>query len=168
MAFVLFTLVSYSLSIKKTLNLRSQCHELEVQISDASFASEKIAKIEGRLKSLNELIGTNITSDLDFQELLLETVTGYCSSNHIILKELPRTHSFIDQEYLVETNVIVVEGSYIKLLKLIYMLEKQFKLCKIISVKFESEEDLLSKRIRLFATIYFQNIKNRTNETGNL
>lgn len=152
------------MSIRKTFGLKSQCNDFEEQLISASDAPNKITQLENKLNSINKTIGTNITSDLDFQELLLEKVSNYCNDNKLILKELPQTHIYKNRDYNIETNMVVVEGSFIKLLKLVYMLEQEFKLGKVISVKFESEKDLITKKIRLSASIYFQNIKNNINE----
>jgi len=132
---------------------------MEQQLSMAENAPEKIAGIKNRIAEIETRIGSNQSMEVDFQDLLLEKVSGYCKLNNLVLKEFPQTHSFSQQDYLIETNTIVVEGGFIKLLKLVYSLENDFEIGKVVSVKFSTKEDFRSKQLCLSAIIYYQNIK---------
>jgi len=157
--FALLLLISWQASIKKTLVLKSECSDMEQQLSMAENAPEKIAGIKNRIAEIETRIGSNQSMEVDFQDLLLEKVSGYCKLNNLVLKEFPQTHSFSQQDYLIETNTIVVEGGFIKLLKLVYSLENDFEIGKVVSVKFTTKEDFRSKQLCLSAIIYYQNIK---------
>lgn len=140
------------------------CIDLEEQLATAVDAPQRISQLEQKLADINGQIGSNISGNTDYQELLLEKVSRYCSKNRLVLKQLPQTHSYVHQDFKVETHKVVVEGSFHKLLKLIYAIENDFKLGKLVSVRFETEKDFVTKSISLTASIYFQNIKSIPHE----
>lgn len=164
--FLLMALLSYIVSIRRTLDLRSECNALENQLVQLDDAPQRIAFLQKRLKKIEEVIGSNHVNSLDFQEALLERASTYCQSSGLILREFPETHRYSDQNFEVETNRIVAEGTFVKLLLLVYNLEQTFPLGRIVSVKFSSKEDFRSHKIRLSAIIYFQNVKNLKNENA--
>jgi len=132
---------------------------MEQQLTLAENAPQKIAEIKNRISEIETRIGSNQSKEVDFQDMLLEKVSSYCKTNGLVLKEFPQTHCFSQQDYLIETNTIIVEGDFIKLLKLVYGLENDFEIGKVVSVKFLTNEDFRSKRLYLSAVIYYQNIK---------
>lgn len=156
--FAVFLLLSYQLSISNTFEARSECKTYEEQLKFIEDAPQKIAIIESQLAQIENRIGKNTVAQGDFQKLLLEKVSKYCQLNNLILREFPETNSFSRQEYLVETNVVVVEGPFIKLLKLVYELEQKSRIGKVVALQFSAKKDLKTNVLRLSATIYFQNI----------
>lgn len=161
--FFIFLLICYFLSIKKTVRLKSQCSDFREKLTFAEDAPVQILALEKRLAEIENLIGTNIR-EFDFQELLYEKVSNYCQEDGLILAGFPRTHSYREQEYEVETNIVIVEGMYLKLLKLLYTLEQKDRLGKVVSVKFATETDYRTRKTRLNTSIYFQNIKSNKDE----
>ncbi len=135
------------------------CAEKKEILISVSNAPEKIQSIMNRLGTIEQSIGSNAKNDAGFQEKLLGKISSYCQEQKIILREFPQTHWYEQQDYTVETYTVVLEGSYIKLLKLLNMLESEHY-GKITSVKFESQKDYISNITKLTATIYLQNIKN--------
>lgn len=122
-------------------------------------APQRIVTLKTRLATLNKKIGNNIKSSIDYQEMLLEYVSNYCKENDLLLNKMEDTHSYINGDYVIQTNIFTVEGRFLKLLKLVYNLEQNNQSGKIISLDFYSKEDLIQKRKRLYVTVYFQNIK---------
>lgn len=53
-----------------------------------------------------------------------------------------------------------MEGTFHKLLRLVYELEQKHRVGRIAGVKFFSEENRKTKELRLQAQIYVQNFKN--------
>lgn len=158
--FFIFLFISYFLSIKKTFRLKSRCSDFKEKLTYAEHAPAQILQFEKKLKEIENIIGINI-KEFDFQELLYEKVSNYCQENGLILVEFPGTHSYEEQEYEVETNIVVVEGVFLKLLKLVYILEQKDNPGKVVSVKFATKMDYKTRKTRLNTSMYFQNIKSK-------
>lgn len=155
---VLFVLIAYNLSIKQTFSLKDDCELAEQKIALAQNASEKIQVYQTKLQILDQRIGTNISTGIDFQDLLLEEVSAYCKENKLVFRDMQLTHQFEKGKYQIETNFFSVEGGFIALLKLVYNLETNYNTGQIASVHFESKKDFKTKRRRLFVHVYYQNI----------
>ena len=64
----------------------------------------------------------------------------------------------IDNVYNLETNVIEIEGSYTDMVRLIYEIEFIKNISKVTATYFIKQKDISTKKTRLTATIYLQNI----------
>ncbi len=163
--FIVFLFIAYSLTIKKTINAKRICDRMEVKKESLKNAPLKIKQIKQELAVINNKIGKDITENMDIQSAILDKTGKYCQKNGLILKSFPKTHYHKEKDYMIITNIIVMEGDFVKMLKLIYQFEQKFKLGKVISVKFNKEKDRISKRLKLYGTLYIQNIKSINNET---
>lgn len=155
----LFLIIAWKLALTRTFTLKKQCNNIEQQLIAIENAPQQIADYQVRLKMIESRIGSNISSDKNINQLLLEKVSHYCKTNYIKFYELPQAHTIINNEYIIETNKVVLEGSFIKLLKLFYQLEIEKRYGKIISANFESVKNLKTNRIQLYLTVYLQNIR---------
>ncbi len=162
--FVILLILSYSLSIRRTVKLGEICTNLEEQKESLQNAPSKIQKIGNELNNINAMIGKDMHVDMDVQSAILEKTGHYCQHQRLTLKSFPKTHYYKDKDYLVMTNKLVVEGEFIKILKLIYKFEQKFQLGKIISVQFEKERDRKTKRMKLYGSLFIQNVKHIKNE----
>jgi len=162
-ASVLFILVAYRISISSTLDEIEKHSELSAQLDKAENASQRIDLAKQKLASLDQLIGIGIAENIDFQDLLLDVVSDYCSLNGIILSDMQFTYAYKKGNYNIETNVFAVEGKFRELLLLMYQLETKYKTGQIVSAHYEVKQDYVSKKKRLFLQLYFQNI-NQHNE----
>lgn len=161
---VFFLFVCYYVSLSKTVALVRQCHEMEDLLTTVADAPEKIKAITKKLHAIESSVSSGEKDKLNFQEELLEKVSHYCQVHRLILREFPQIHRYTQQNYNIETFTVVVEGPYIKLLKLAYSLESE-RTGKMISIRFESKKDYKTNSVRLLATIYLQKIKNKKNES---
>lgn len=156
--FVVFLFIAWSVSIKSTFELANQCSICEEQLEFVKDAPLKIASLQKEIDVKEQILGHS-NAGVEFQEHLLKQVTEFCQQNQLILREYPQVHNYIQQEYNIETNEIIVEGPFIKLLKLLYALEQEYKLGKVVSAKFMSKKDFKTNQMKLTLTIYVQNIK---------
>lgn len=156
---LVFSWLAYQMSFKKTLALKTEIGNLELQVEKVSNAPSEIQSLQLELNKIDARIGSFMSQGMEFQDVLLDKITGYCKENNLVLKEFPKAHQYRQQDYLVQTNAIVVEGGFIKLLQLVFELERQFEIGKVVSVKFITREDFRTRKLFLGATIYYQNVK---------
>jgi len=156
---LVFALLSYFLAFENTLDLRAECSNMEKELSIAAMAPQRIANLEMQLRSIEGVIGGQTEEGIDQQQQLLEFVTNYCEEQRITLQEFPQAISHEEEDYAVETNIFVVRGNFIKLLKMTYALEQKMRIGKIVAVEYKSKKNLRTKRLDLTATVYFQNVR---------
>lgn len=161
---ILLLLLSYNLAIKKTIVLYSDCQEMNIKLDKIGEAPKKINTLKEKIAQYDELISKGDTSGNDLRQTLLEKTGDFCALNNITLKEFPASVSSKKNDYLIETNTIVLEGAFAGIVKFIYLLEQKTKIGKVVSVDFTSKFDLSAKKNKLLGKIYIQNIKKQKNE----
>ncbi|MBI5541222.1 MAG: hypothetical protein HY951_14245 [Bacteroidia bacterium] len=161
---VVMLFLSYYLSFRKTISSYSECQDYKSQLENIQTAPAEISNVEQQLATIERSVGMSPDTSTDFQKVLLEKVSSYCQQNNVVLTEFPQTIYFSNQDFEVETNQVVVEGSFVKILTLVYNLEQKFRLGKIVSLRFASQKDYKTGATKLFATLYFQNFKKARNE----
>ena len=160
---VLFIFFSYKMAFQNTLDTYHDVQSLKEQLLLAQGAPEKVNTLRQQMMNMDRLLGTKQRADTSVQQALLGIVTDYCQKNNAVLREFPKTIQKIQDNYLVETNFFVVEGSFVKLLELLYLLEQKNRIGKIASVNFLTKKDFKTQGLNLTATIYLQNVKKVSN-----
>jgi hypothetical protein len=146
----------YAFAIRNTMDARYECNVLQQQIDSAANAPSRLAHLKQELRQLETITGSNDTTN-SLHEHLLGIVTNYCQENNITLRDFASPIRYAQQEWMVETHPIILEGSYIALLKFVQKLEQE-KAGKVISVDFNSRRDNKTQSLSLTVTIYVQNI----------
>jgi hypothetical protein len=160
---VVFLIIIYQVSIKKTIDLNGECGELEQKLENASNAPGKMIELQKLNIQMDRLLGQS--NDNDVSQSLLSIVTNYCHENEITLEEFPKPILNSDRGTTVETNIITIEGGFNKLLKLVYLFEQHYKTGKVVSVHYKTKRDFTARKSSLTAIIYLQNIKQNDHET---
>lgn len=155
---ILFALIVYVMAVGKTIDMAAECAELQGQIKSTGNAPEKIAQLQAKLKELDAKAGVSNDS-IEFQQALLEKVTTYCANNKVSLKEFPANHLYTTNEVEVETSQLKLEGGFSNLLNLVFSLEQNERIGKVISVCYETKTDVRTKQVSLTAKIYVQNVQ---------
>ncbi|MBI4946046.1 MAG: hypothetical protein HY840_06560 [Bacteroidetes bacterium] len=161
---VLLVFIAYSFVIKDTLVLYGDCADMTSKLEMASDAPVKAAMVQKKIDEMNGLLGTHKEQGDEVQQDLLGTVTGFCQKNNILLKEFPKAIVNTEKDFTVETNIFTVEGSFAKLLDLVYLLEQKSRIGKVASVRFLTRVDIKTKTLFLTAKVYFQNARKIENE----
>jgi hypothetical protein len=151
-----FALVVYQLGVSRTLTAVGDYRRLREKMAVADNLPYKTASMENRLSQLSK---TAAAGGEGSGQSLLEQVSRYCTSNSLVLRDFPETVSYVQRGMNVETNVFTVEGPFVKLLSLVYLLEQQYRTGRVSSVLFQTREDRKTKRQYLTATLYIQHLK---------
>jgi hypothetical protein len=160
---VILLLLAYLLSIKRTIAVYREVSALASESELAANAPAKAAALEKQLREIDDLLGTQHRTD-DIQQSLLGTITEYCKEHNTVLREFPKTVYHEEKDLAVETNVFTVEGSFARLLRLVYLLEQESRSGRISSAKFFMKKDPKTHTSALNVTIYLQNLKKTGNE----
>lgn len=151
--------IVYSFAVENTLEAKTTCEQMQIQIDSAAGAPERIAELKKELLRLDALTGSSETlnSDSAIHEQLLDLVTEYCQTNDLTLREFLIPIQYHQQEWLVETHPFTVEGNFVAIVQLLDHLRKNVS-GKIVSADIHSKKDNKTKTVSLLVTIYVQNI----------
>lgn len=161
---VFLLIISYLLAVKKTVLLFRECSSMQEKLESINEAPGNIQIIKNEILQIDGIISAGDSSGADFRQLLLEKAGDFCLTNNITLKEFPASVHEIKNDYSLETNTVVLEGSFVSLLKFTYLLEQKYKIGKVASVDFSTKYDLIAKKNKLTEKIYVQNIKKKKDE----
>lgn len=134
-------------------------YSLKKSATDNEYAFQNVTQLEQELNSYNHQLGYLTSSDTSNQSRLLAYISEFSSQHKTRINLLPRSISSLENGYEVETNVVQLEGDFKEMLQLLYAIEQEKRLSKVVSVNFELKEDWITKSRRLLATVYFQNIR---------
>lgn len=156
---LLFAGVIYLFAIKNTIELANQCSDMEAQLTMISDAPQRLLAVQAENLRLDQLLGNKNPLDQNMQNRLLEGIVNYCQTNNIELREFPEPLLYSKDGNIIETSIVSVESDFVKILGLVYELEKKMDSGKVTSVNYRTTKNKKTKRIELLADIYVQNIK---------
>lgn len=160
-AALLFGLVGYYTAFGKTWYLWQENRRLQAQSHLASNIDAQILQLQQRNQRLGAFYTPIKAGVQSHHEEVLKQVSGFCQKNRLLVREIPPAVLHQETQYLIETNVVVVEGAFKDILGLIYDLEQISKTGRVASVSFEAGPDRKTRQYRLAAHIVIQNIKPR-------
>lgn len=132
-----------------------------MQIDFAKNIPEKTVQLKSEIEAIDKTLLNSQQNETNVQQNLLSIVTMYCKENTIVLREFPQMIQTSGNEFLIETNAFKIEGSFIKLLQLLYILEQKRRIGKIASVSFLTKTDFKTKKPELTATVYLQHVSKK-------
>jgi hypothetical protein len=154
----LFAIIAYYMAVKKTFLVYAEYKDANKKMELVENAPQKISQLEAELKKFESIIGTSDSSTKNTRQLILEKTSSYCKENNIVLKEILQPVSTEQNGYNLESNIVILEGGFSKLLNYVYIMEKNKSIGKISSVKFSINQNLLTNNKKLQSTIYIQKI----------
>lgn len=155
----LFAIVLYNVAISDTMYLAIENNTLESQVIENINAPKQIQAIKQKLLKIEQLIGNKNQEETNVHQLLLESITQYNQKKALVLQDFPQPFISSNNEYVTKTAKVTVEGDFINLLKLVYFLEQNYQIGKVVSVNFETTKELYKRKRELRSTIYIQDIK---------
>jgi len=157
-------LLVYSLTLSKTVALRSTCSRLELRVDSAAHLPAETAELEEQLAMIDANFRNDTLSNL--HEELLGIVSAYCQQHRLVLRDFPELLRYRNREWDVETHRFTVEGNYTELLRLVHLLEKQQGAGKVVSADYRSKRDPRTKALSLTVTVYVQQLKKSNDEAS--
>ncbi|MBC8756049.1 hypothetical protein H2O64_15330 [Kordia sp. YSTF-M3] len=151
---IMLILVLYKKTYSPIFQLRSELQVSEKLMTNSEASLEEIQALQHELNGLDMIIG-NSENHAFIQQKILRFITN--RSLNISVISMEDTHVFEEKIFTVFTNKIVLKGTYENLLKLMYMMEKEFAASKIASAKFVSKKDYNTNKTELLLELYFQN-----------
>jgi hypothetical protein len=162
---IVFLLFVYNTVLSKTIDLYVNHGKLSQNVKDGTIAPEKKKNLQAQMEFFNNSLNKYFSDSLKNREYILGLVSEFCNKHSLLLKEFPETTIDFEKDFEIETNVLVAEGNFIDLLKLVYYLEQEAKVARPASVNFEKKFDFRRKKDVLTVSIFLQNIRMNKNES---
>ena len=149
----------YFLAINKTIVLYGQNRKMKIEMAKLKGAPKKIKNYERQLASIEESFQTiSPKEETAYLDRLLEIISNFCSHNKLIIKNFPQAKRYIENEFEIIHHELLVQGGYKDIVRLIYHLEQEERICKVVSTYFYKEKDLKTKQEFLITKIEMQNL----------
>jgi hypothetical protein len=158
---VLLAIIIYQFAISKTISLYQKNQDLNTKLKEAVNTPAQLETIYKNLASLNKFIQSNQSDSAgSVHDALLGILSRYCKENGTLLKSFPETSFYTEGNFEIQTNTFTLQGSFVPLLRLVYLLEQKERIGKVSSLNFQATKDYDSKKTVLPVTVYLQTAKN--------
>ncbi|HCB61301.1 MAG TPA: hypothetical protein DEP77_05105 [Bacteroidales bacterium] len=158
---VIIIIVAYRMAISKTMAMYNLKNDLVERSSEIQDAPQRIAELKSRIGEFESLISGNPNDTTETRNKIMSYASRFCNDNNLILSGFLPPVDVDRGSFILETNILEIEGGFSKILHLIYNLEMEWKPGKVVSVHFFTKEDLRTKTIKLYAHVYIQKVKTR-------
>lgn len=156
---VVSSIVVYKLTFSKTLYAYFSSQDLKKKAMSIQNAPEKIAGLQKQIASFDAIIGGNSNDTVEIRNHILKLSGTYCASHHLTIIGFQPPVENVRTGFVVETNILTIEGSFVDIVGFVNQLESKWKVGKVISTRFFSYMDLKSREKSLRAQIYIQKVK---------
>lgn len=148
----------YKKSYKHTLKARTELKQVNKKLSNNEDILFDFYNLKNEISILNKTIGGQTSNP----ELVQEKLLDFISNDHfnVDVVSIEDVHLFKDNEFLIYTNSIELQGSYQDLTNTLYGIEKSFKSSRVVSTHMFSKKKYGLNRKKLFLKIILQNYEN--------
>ncbi len=154
--------IGHQFSFSKTFALKKQLKILKTEQKLLSNVSEKLIRLKQENSYYDSILKSkNISTKNSFQNNLLQRISVFADSTNISIVNFNNPHVFEAENALVNTYSFTLKGNFPAITRLIYQLEQEFKLGKIISVHFEKKKNYRRNSEYLECNIVLQRVDSK-------
>ncbi len=155
-AFVLAVVIAYFLAFDKTISLYQENTGLKMTRQQAEGAPEKIKALKIKKERIDQLLSGNRQS---LRKEILEKVSGQLQSRPARLVSFAAPVEVEEQDVIMETYELILEGKYTALLQVTHALEQEIKSGHLSSVSLYTQQERESRQTKLYARLMIQSIR---------
>jgi len=145
----LLYIISYQFNIKRTIQIMSSYKQL-LRVVDTLPPASTFSK--------NEMQFDQENTEKETQSLL-DSISNFSEQKNIKVKEISQSFSQTPDTYAIETNKIILEGTYQNTLELINDLENEKRVASVNSASWDLFKDKTNNDRMLLTTLYIKHIK---------
>lgn len=158
--FMLFLWLAHQLSFSKTIKLKKQYFNLREETLLFENSSQKLMQLRKENQYYDSLLKSKrISTDRAFQNSLLSTINKFADSTNIKVVSFQNPHVFEQESAKILTYSFTLKGTFNQITRLIYQLEQEYKMGKIISVNYLKKRDYGRRFDYLECSILIQRIE---------
>lgn len=155
-AFVLAIGIAYFMAFDQTINLYQENTELKLTQQLGEGAPEKISLLKLKKERIDQLLSNNGQS---LRKEILGKASNQLQNHHARLVSFAAPSIVEEQDVIMETYELVIEGKYASLLRITHALEREIQSGHISSVSLYTQEDRALRQTRLYARLMIQSIR---------
>lgn len=141
--------MSHTLDSKRKLDL------VEEKLASTNQSNDELFNLRNEVKRLDNIIGGNNLKPELVQPNILDFITRQDKETNVV--SIEDVHLFLDSEFKIYSNQIIVEGTFNKLVRLLYDIEKEYKESRIVSTRLYSKKNYQTNTTKLYLKIILQN-----------
>jgi hypothetical protein len=154
---LLVLFLCYFLALEPTLAAFSLNKELNKNtLIDVN--EKKINQVKAKLTQVEENLKSNENDPSQLRKRIVSQITTASAQLGIRIINIPEESIVQKEDYTLINNTIEVQGGFEKLNQLMHQLEREVSVAKVVSSKFETRLNRISKKNELVLTLYFQSI----------
>jgi hypothetical protein len=148
-------ILCYFFSLKETINQygRYEDYLKNIELNGTLLKSDKGIVNQ----SIQSMLDPYLLDTLNPDKNLIHRIGEFCLDSSLTINEYKPIGSY-DAKMKLFTRNVIVQGSFSHCLDLIYYLEHDSQLGRVQAARFWSYTDLKDKTVRLYCSIYIQNI----------
>ncbi len=141
--------MSHTLDSKRKLDL------VEEKLANTNQSNDELFGLQNEVKRLDNIIGGNNLKPELVQPNILDFITKQDMETNVV--SIEDVHLYLDSEFKIYSNQIIVEGTFNNLVRLLYDIEKQYKESRIVSTRLYSKKNYQTNTTKLYLKIILQN-----------
>lgn len=153
-------LIAYRISVRSTIDTIKSYQELKKRSLEAGDLPSQCASLRKQIAELNHGYFENGSGYDEIHKNFLGKLGKLADIYHATLVEYPGQHNYKSSSVQVETHSAMLKGNFTDLLKILYELEVNERIGKLVSVEYFAETSRKTKIRSLFMHLYIQNYRN--------
>ncbi len=154
---LIFILFCYKLAFKQTLIEIAIAKENMIKLGTIKDAPIQLELLDKRYYEIGGAFRSGQNGN-NYEVLLLEKANALIKRSTLKITDLPKTEYFRKGGFVINTQQIVIQGSFVELLDFLYSIERDSTIGNISSVDFSRQKIGKSDLYKVKMKIYFQSI----------
>jgi len=146
-------ILSYKLSVSKTLSLKKEYHTLKKEALLFENTPKQLSLLKQKQKYYDSLLNKYQIKGSSIQNNLLKTINSYAENNKLKVISFQEPHIAMHNDLTIKTHQFTIQGNYNAILKLIHLLEQETKFGEIINLHFEKKKNFKTNKYYLQAHV---------------
>ncbi len=151
--FILVLVLSYQLTISKTVTLKQEYNTLKKEAQLFKNTPKQLSLLKQKQKYYDSLLNKHQIKSGSIQNNLLKTINTYAYNNKLKVIRFLEPHTSKSNDLIIKTHQFTVQGDYNTILKLIHRLEQQTKFGEIINLHFYKKKNFKTNTYYLQAQV---------------
>lgn len=152
--------IAYQFSFSNTFALKKQYTNLKKEKELFTNVPQKMIQLKQQNVYYDSILRSKkISTESSFQNNLLRTITSFADTTNIKIVAFNNPHIFKTDNAIFNTFSFTLKGSFSRITQLIYQLEQNYKLGKVISVNFKKKKNYRRNVYFLECTVLLQKIE---------
>lgn len=148
--FVLTCVMGYKFAISNTLSLKSKVELLNKSFENSGEKQLKIHQLKSEIYYLDSIINNNNLKFYSVQNQLLTVLNKNSDSLNFKIISFKEPHEYVNEyQEKITSFGFKLEGNYKALEKILYLIENENNLGKVIHTNFKVEKEYRTKRKKL-------------------